>query len=165
MRESQELARRAQALARPVAGAPPADTTNVLTFSLAREQFAIEVRYVVAAFRLRDLTPLPGAQPPLRGLTAWRGDVLTVLDLRGLVHRSATSLDDLARVIVLGHERPAFGVLADQLGDVRALRAGELLPVTSELSSSSDGLVRGITREAVRVLDAAWLLQRYASTP
>jgi len=162
---SEELERRALALARPVLHARQDDTAGVLQFSLAREQFAVEVRHVVAAFRLRELTPLPGAKPPVRGLTGWRGDVLTVLDLRALVHRTAKSLDDLAHVIVLGYERPEFGLLADTLGGVRALPPAELLPPSADDPAAGSGLVRGITRDAVRVLDAAWLLKRYAATP
>jgi purine-binding chemotaxis protein CheW len=165
MKEAQELQRRALALARPLLAARESDTTGVLTFSLAREQFAVETRFVVSAFRLSELTPLPGAQPPVRGLTGWRGDVLTVLDLRALVHSSATALDDLARVIVIGHERPEFGVLADVLGDVRDLVATDVLPPSADDHAASTGLVRGITRDGMRILDAAWLLKRYAATP
>src|SRR5689334_20508229 len=111
------LEERARALARPLATAETAGV-DLLTFRVARERFAIESRFVVAVFRLTDLVPLPGATLPVVGLTRWRGDVLTVLDIRHTFGAVAGALDDLGRVIVVGETAAEFGVLADAVDDI-----------------------------------------------
>ena len=94
------------------------------------------------------------------GLTRWRGDVLTVLDLRRLVGVAAGALDDLGQVIVVGQSSPEFGVLADAVYEIVAVDPTDLhaLPVERKIDGAS--LVRGVTRDAIHVLDAAGLIAR-----
>jgi purine-binding chemotaxis protein CheW len=154
----QTLEERARALARRVAQPPAGDILELITFSLGNEVYAIESRYVMAVFRLAELAPLPGAEPPVCGLTAWRGDLLTILDLRGVLGLSVTALDDLSRVIVLGESRAAFGILADGIQDLITLPISEVQSPTAGVAALRTYL-RGITGEAVLVLEARELLR------
>jgi purine-binding chemotaxis protein CheW len=98
------LEERARQLARPLArDAAQIAGVDMLTFSVSRERFAIDSRYVFAAFMLQDLVPLPGATAPVVGLTRWRGDVLTVIDLRGLVGAATNAIQELCRGIGVEH--------------------------------------------------------------
>lgn len=155
------LEARARALARPVEKAITGDTLELLTFALANETYALESRFVSAVFRLHDLALLPGAAPPVHGVTAWRGEVLTVLDLRAALGLSAAALNDLSRVIVLGEDRPAFGILADAVRDVVPCPTVDIRPVPESTGAQRHHL-RGVTADALLVLDAAWLLRTYA---
>lgn len=149
------LRERARALARPPAPPPPADALEVLTFGLARASCAVESRFVHAVFRTTELTPLPGAAAPVVGVTGWRGEVLTLLDLRAALGMTAGDPGELGRVIVLGGARPAFGVLAHELHEVVKLQASELV---EPAEPSASGLVRGVTRAGLVLLDAERLL-------
>lgn len=153
----QTLEERARLLARPVARPAAGDTLELITFALGNEVYALESRFVVAVFRLTDLSPLPGAEPPVSGVTAWRGGLLTILDLRGVLGLSQTALNDLSRVIVLGDDRPAFGILVDGLRDLMTLSASEVQSPTAGVAAARTYL-RGITGEAVLVLEARALL-------
>ncbi|MDP3910839.1 MAG: chemotaxis protein CheW [Gemmatimonadales bacterium] len=152
------LEERARALARPAAAPLAGDMLEVLTFTLANETYAVESRYVVAVFRLTDLSPLPGAEPPVFGVTAWRGELLTILDLRAALGLSVTALNDLSRVIVLGEERPAFGILADAARELVTLAASDVRQPPARVAARREYL-RGVTSEAVLVLEATKLLQ------
>ena len=154
--EREVLEERARALARPVA-AQAADTTEFVTFSLAGETWAIESRYALEVFRLANLARLPGAEPPVFGITTWRGALLTILDLRLVLGLSAASLDDLGRVIVLGKEAPAFGILADQVHGLVAVRASEMREPPEGVAVQRD-YVQGVTGDAMIVLAAEQLL-------
>jgi purine-binding chemotaxis protein CheW len=158
------LRERARVLARPLSGGSEHTTRlDAVSFSLGRERYAVDVSNVFAVFRLSSLTPLPGARIPVIGLTQWRGDVLTVLDVRGLVGAVTTALDDLARVIVLGVDRPEFGLLADRLEDPLRLDAGSVFPLSAERASRASDIVRGVTSDAVVILDASALVARQAA--
>lgn len=156
--ERELLERRARELARPLRPPSWGTALELITFALGSERYAIESEYVRHVFRLAEVSRLPGAQPPVFGVTAWRGSLLTLLDLRAPLGTAATGLGELSRVLVLGRERAVFGVLADAVEDLVTLPE-------SAVRSPAEGVaarrqyVRGITEDAVIVLDAAELLR------
>lgn len=162
-REQAILEERARALARPVAISAPTGESHVV-FSLAREQYVVPSAQVLAVFRLPALVRLPGAHPPVVGLTAWRGDVLTLLDVRSLVGAPPSALDDLALVVVLGDDTPEFGLLADRVLDAVHLAPADLLPLAGRTGAAVDPVLRGVTRDGQLVLDADALLRRQRGT-
>jgi len=152
------LEERARVLARPAAVPPAGDMLEVITFTLTNETYGLESRYVLAVFRLLDLSPLPGAEPPVIGVTAWRGELLTILDLRVALGLSVDALSDLTRVIVLGEERPAFGILADAARELVTLPASNVREPQEGVAVKREYL-RGVTPDAMLVLEATKLLQ------
>lgn len=155
------LEARARALARRLDDAALRVGVEMLSFSLAREQFALPSRYVFAVFPLAELVPLPGATPPVVGLTRWRGDVLTILDLRRLIANVTGALDDLSRVIVIGDAYPHFGILADVVRDMIMIDLAALHRVPDERRGETRMLL-GITNDATHVIDAPALMARQA---
>jgi purine-binding chemotaxis protein CheW len=153
------LEARARALARPLVQ-PPRDTMELVTFGLARETYAIESRYVIEVFRLATLSLLPGAKPPVFGITAWRGELLTILDLRPVLGLSTASLNDLGRVIVLGKTGPSLGVVVDTVHAVLAIPRSTLKEPPQGVAPRRD-YVLGVTGDATVVLSAAKLLDTH----
>lgn len=156
------LERRAAALARRPERAVRTDTMEVVVFRLARERYAIDLRCLMQIFPLRDLALLPGARPPLVGLTPWRGVLLRMIDLGTALGRSHTGIADRGRVLVIGHEdRADFGILIDAVEDVVVLPESEIraLPGTVE---DRTAFLRGVTSEAVLVLDTQELIRTFA---
>jgi purine-binding chemotaxis protein CheW len=150
------LERRARELARPLGSSNGEERLEVVTFSLAGETYAVESHAVVAVFKLTDMAPLPGAQAPVRGLASWRGQLLTIVDLREALGLEPASLNDLAHVVVVGGRAAAFGVLVDAVHDVRTLPAAAARPPAA--GTSKRLLWRGVTADALVVLDTAALL-------
>jgi purine-binding chemotaxis protein CheW len=159
MTDVEILEARARRLSRRVAGEDSGEFgVEMLGFTVGRERYAIESRFVFAVVQLADLVPLPGALPPVVGLTRWRGDVLTALDLRRVVGGLPSALDDLGRVIVIGHSAPEFGVLADIIDGLMSIDPSALHPLPSSRQLEIPGLLTGVTSDAVHVLDAAVLI-------
>jgi len=152
------LKQRAALLAEPAVRETESGSVDLITFRLGRESCAIDTKVVLNVFRLTGLARLPGAAVPVYGVTLWRGEIMTVLDLRPLLGLSTVALSDLGRVIVVGQTRAAFGFLADSVTGVRATLPAEIHP-SSGKSGLHQGLVRGITSDAVLVLDAEELLR------
>lgn len=155
------LERRARALARPIRKAGPIDVLEVVLFDLGGEKWAMESAYAHHVMRLRDLAALPGSQAPVRGVTGWRGQLLIVLDLRGVLGLPGHGLDDLRHVIVVGRDRPALGILAGAVREVTTIDAKDVRAAPEGVAGSRRDLVRGITPEAVIVLDAARLVEQH----
>lgn len=152
------LKQRAALLAEPAVRETESESVDLITFRLGRESCAIDAKVVLNVFRLAGLARLPGAAVPVYGVTLWRGEIMTVLDLRQLLGLSTVALSDLGRVIVVGKSRAAFGFLADSVTGVRATLPAEIHPPSGR-SGLHQGLVRGITSDAVLVLDAEGLLR------
>jgi purine-binding chemotaxis protein CheW len=151
------LDERARRLARPVHTAP-VGRIEVLVFQLAGERYALESRYVQAVFVLRDRAPLPGAQPPIHGVTAWRGELLTLLELRATFGLPVGSLNDLGRVVVLGDGRASFGILTDAVHSMVPLDLASLHPLPPGTGDHRQFL-KGVTGDALLVIDAPQLLR------
>ena len=151
---------RARALARP----PPAevraaDRLELLVFSLSGETYALETRSVREVARFADFTALPGASPFLLGVTNLRGEILPVFDLRRLAGIAPKGLTDLSRLLVLGEDREELGLLADEVREVKTMRREEVLDPPEQLAAIGRGLLLGVTKEAVIVLDGGGLLR------
>lgn len=151
------LERRAARLAQRVVSNETGDVEQVVTFRLGSEMCALNAALVVNVFRLTSLALLPGAPAPVHGVTMWRGEVLTLLDLRGLLGISTAALTDLGRVIVVGRSRAAFGFLADSVHGVRAINRDEVHSLSGQ-AGGDRRLVTGITSDALLVLDGEEIL-------
>lgn len=152
------LEQRAARLAEPRVREAEAGSVDLIMFRLGQESCAVEAAIVLNVFRLLGLARLPGAAAPVYGVTLWRGEIITVLDLRALLGQSTAALSDLGRVIVVGRNRGAFGFLADSVSGVRATLPSEIHPSPAK-PGVSQGLVRGLTSDAVLVLDNDGLLR------
>jgi purine-binding chemotaxis protein CheW len=150
---------RARALARPVADASQRAGRLVLFFTLGGEQLALEARWLLGVHKLTTLAPLPGAEPPVRGVTVWQGELLTVLDIRTMLGISTKALSDMTRLLVLGERRARFGLVVDSVGDVVDFADEHMLPVPQ--SAKTREYLLGVTADARLLLDGERLLQLF----
>jgi len=151
---------RAHILARVPPQAPrAADVLEVAIFTLANERYAIETHHIREVARFREFTPVPGAPDFLVGLLNLRGEILAVFDLRKFFGVADPGLTDLSRVLVLGGERPEFGVLADTVHEIRTLRIDDVFEPPGSVAGIGREYPRGVTADGIIVLDGALLLQ------
>jgi purine-binding chemotaxis protein CheW len=154
------LEERARALARVPARPPPAsEVLEVVTFALADETYAIELAYVRKIVPLIDLTPVPGAPDPFVGVINARGEILAVIDLRRVYAIVGGAGTGHSWVLILGGERNEFGLLADSVLDVMTLRTDAVLELPGSATGIGRQYLRGVTADALIVLDGAVLLR------
>jgi len=148
------LRERALALARaPQADASTDATLELLEFKLASERYAIETRHVVEVHPLRDLTPLPGTPPFIRGIVNLRGRILPVLDLKKFFDLPEQGVTDLHRIIVVRGNDLEFGLLADVVASVRSVGVDTLVPALPTLSQIGAEYLMGVSDQRLVVLD------------
>lgn len=161
--EHRDLLRaRAAALARVPRGERRAAAFTAVVFTLGDERYALALAPVLQVAVLRELTPLPGAAEPILGVTEWRGDVLTVLDLRPVVGAAVQGVTDLGRIIVLDGPGRTFGILAHRVSDMVEVHAERLKPLPRE-PGQERSLLRGMTDDGMLVMDDNLLLERYGT--
>ena len=150
---------RARALARPVVRVGEAAGRLVLLFTLGGEQLALEAAWLMGVTKLSTLAPLPGAQPPVRGVTVWQGELLTVLDIRALLGIPTSALSDMTRLLVIGQQRARFGLIVDAVGDVVDFAEARILPAPD--NSPARPYLVGVTADARLILDGERLLELF----
>jgi chemotaxis signal transduction protein len=161
------LRERARQLARPLEGigelnVKGASATSVVVAKLGDERASIALDHIIEVYRTAALTPIPGARTPVVGVIAWRGRVLTVLDIAH-GRSGPIAITDTTRIIVIGQRTAIFGVFADAVDDVEDLNAQETIPI-EDTSPARREFVRGVTSNALVVLDASALIARFAPT-
>lgn len=153
------LEERARALARVPARTPTAsEVLDVVTFRLADQDHAIELRHVRKIVPLIEMTPVPGAPDLFAGVINLRGEILAVIDLGRLQAAAASRRTNDTHVLVLGGERNELGLLADAVGEAMALRTDDVLEWQGD-SGIDRPWLRGLTKSGLIVLDGAVLLQ------
>jgi purine-binding chemotaxis protein CheW len=154
------LEERARLLARePQAAGAAAEGLLMITFRLAGERFALEARYVREVLRLTGCTPLPGAPAFVLGIQNLRGEILDVLDLRPLLGLAGGTPAEGARVLVLGIDRAELGLLVDAADEVTMVPQSDVHDPPDSIAGPGREYLRGVTAEAVSILDGAVLLR------
>lgn len=155
------LAERARALALP--GQPRwgrRDDIELLVFRLADETFATESRQVVEVVSTLERSRLPGSDPPVSGLAAWRGELLPIVDLAKLLRLGSGEMKSQGPHIVAGADRAALVVAVEEVLGIQTVTRDELLPLPADPRRSE--LLRGTTRDAVVVLTLESLIRTYS---
>jgi len=152
------LEERARKLAKPQ-GAPVTETLlEMVSFSVGVEKYMIETTFIKEISKLREYTTLPGTPDYVFGVTNIRGVVLALFDLSRFFSAQPKGMIDLTRIIVLGEDQMEFGILAERADQSQMLPLSAILPVSEIISAGTAKYLKGVTSNAVMVLDAKTLL-------
>lgn len=154
------LEARARALAAPLDAPAEGEALELVVFRIAEERYAVEARFLIEATRSFHVAVIPGAEPPLLGITAWRGGLLTLFDIRRILGLAAASAGDASRMLVLGEGQPAFGILVDAVEGLAEVQVSEIRPLPGKVHDGG-GFLRGTTSEAVLVLSELDLIRAH----
>ncbi len=155
----QILQARARVLAQePGKPAEAKDYLEVLEFSLAKEQYALEISFIREVYPIKELTPLPGLPRFVLGIVNVRGQILSVVDLKKFFNLAEKGLSDLNKVIILRRGRLEVGLLADAVAGVRRVPRAAVQTTGPTLEGTSPDYLKGITREALIILDGKKIL-------
>jgi purine-binding chemotaxis protein CheW len=109
--------------------------------------------------RLTGFTSVPGTEDFLLGVANLRGEIVPVFDLMLFFGFASQGLLDRSRVIVVGAEDIEFGIIADSVEAVTHVPLDALVGDAAFEGKRGDECVRGVTRDAMIVLDGAALLK------
>ncbi len=120
-----------------------------LIVKLDNEKFGLNVDNVIEAIEYEAVTRVPNAQDYIRGITNFRGEILTVVDFRKKIAMPFSETPPNSVIVVLNIEyetRPVkLGIIVDAVHDVAEFRFEEIetLPEigTRYNTSITDGVV------------------------
>lgn len=150
---------RAQRLAEVVDEAEDASaSTEVMIIEQAGERYAVETNVIREVLRPATMSVLPGTASHIAGVMNLRGRPLLIVDARELLGLPAEELPESARVVVIGVAQAEFGLLTEATEEVTTLDEAGILAPPQSLPAATRRFVRGVTSDALIVLDADSLM-------
>ena len=99
---------------------------KVIVFTLANEEYGIEVDKVKTIERMAPITRVPKTPPFVKGVMNLRGVVVPVIDLRGRFGLPETEPTDNSRIIIVAASELEVGFIVDSANDVLDVRTDEI---------------------------------------
>lgn len=129
--------------------------------NLNGEFFAVELEFVREFADLRGLAPVPCCPEHIIGNMNLRGNILTLLDIRGMLNLPSGKISETAKVVVAGIENMLVGITVDDVLDVVYLRPSDISHVPSAIPAVREEYLRGnapYSGRMMTLLDLARLL-------
>lgn len=126
---------------------------------LGEEWFGVGLEVVREFAHLRRVTPIPCCPPHIAGNMNLRGDILTLLDIRGRLNIPAASAAEEVMVIESGGL--PIGVPVGRVLEVIYLHAADIVPMPAALQEEKDEYCKGVARYGagmVSILDMPKIL-------
>jgi len=115
---------------------------KVIVFTLAHEQYGVEVEKVKTIERIQPMTRVPKTPPFVKGVINLRGVVVPVIDLRGRFGLPESEYTNDSRIIIVSYGEMEVGLIVDSANDV--------VDVDSDTIVDPPEVVGGITAKYLR---------------
>lgn len=153
------LQKRAELLAQTEAKAETNEmTSSLLVFELAKEFYAVEVKYVKEVYRLKNLAKIPNAPRFIFGLTNVRRRIITIIDLQELFSLEKKDSEN-RKVILLNFEGSELALLADRIEEIQVVPTDKIEQPLGTWSGVRQEFTKGIIDHRILLLDALKMLK------
>lgn len=134
------------------ASPPPAEAarTAFAVLRWGKEYVCVELGSVLEFSALAPWVPVPCCPAHVVGNMNYRGNVLTLIDLCGVLGFPQTPPGSLSRVVVASFGGFPVGILADEIPEVADLAATDI--VQAPAGRPQDGFIRGVTPYGGRLM-------------
>ncbi len=95
-----------------------AEELKVIVFTLAQEEYGIEVDKVRTIERMMPITRVPKTPAFVKGVVNLRGVVIPVIDLRGRFGLNESDYTENSRIIIVAASELEVGFIVDSANDV-----------------------------------------------
>jgi purine-binding chemotaxis protein CheW len=124
-------------------GEDSARVIPVAVISLSNECIGVELEAVREFAKIRNFTPIPCCPEHIAGNMNLRGNVLTVIDISGLLNVPAGKISDSTKVLIADSGEFPVGVIVDEILDVVYLKERDIVPVASSIRALNEKFVKG----------------------
>ncbi|EHQ89989.1 chemotaxis protein CheW [Desulfosporosinus youngiae] len=89
-----------------------------LIFSLGRESYGIEIKYVTEIIGIQEITEIPELPDYVKGIINLRGKIIPVMDVRLRFKKEPREYNDRTCVIVVDIKDVSIGLIVDSVSEV-----------------------------------------------
>jgi len=92
-----------------------------LTFSLGKEAYGIEIKYVTEIIGIQAITEVPELPEYIKGIINLRGKIIPVMDVRLRFRKEPREYNDRTCVIVVDIKDVSVGLIVDSVSEVLSI--------------------------------------------
>jgi len=89
-----------------------------LTFTLGKESYGVEVRYVIEIIGIQSITEVPEMPGYVRGIINLRGKIIPVMDVRLRFKKEPKEYNDRTCIVVIDIKGVSIGLIVDSVSEV-----------------------------------------------
>lgn len=139
-------------------------TRQFATFSLANEQYAVEMAPVREIIRIPELVRMPLGPPSLEGIANLRGTVLPMVSLRRILGLPDQVQDEASRAIVIENGQ-RLGFVVDHVSSVISVDMDRIESAETIDASIDTAFLSGVVKQpgsdkVVMILDFSQVIER-----
>lgn len=115
-----------------------------LTFSLGKEDFGIEIKYVTEIIGIQSITAVPELPAYINGIINLRGKIIPVMDVRLRFGKPVREYDDRTCIIVIDISEISIGLIVDRVSEVLDIPESEIVPPPQFDKGTQHRFIKGI---------------------
>ncbi|KOA18157.1 chemotaxis protein CheW [Clostridium homopropionicum DSM 5847] len=125
-----------------------------LIFSIDKEQYGIEIKYVLEIIGIQKITEVPELPDYVKGVINLRGKIIPVMDVRLRFKKNFRDYDDRTCIIVVQIKDMSIGLIIDRVIEVVDIEEEQITPPPELNKSSNNKYIKGIGKigEEVKLL-------------
>jgi purine-binding chemotaxis protein CheW len=127
-----------------------------LIFSIGREYYGIDIKYVTEIIGIEPITEVPELPVYIKGVINLRGKIVPVMDVRAKFKKEEKEYDDRTCIIVVEIGNICIGLIIDTVSEVANIEESSISPPpkTSSNRDTANKYIKGIgeVQNGVRLL-------------
>ena len=131
-----------------------ASDRKIVTFSLGKQTFGIDMSALIEIREWDEPTPLPNVPSFVKGVTNLRGNVIPVVGLAERLGWEPSVLHARSCILVVNIAGKQAGFLVDEVNDIVGIGEAEIQPAP-EVETIEASVIAGLVRIATRTKDGS----------
>lgn len=115
-----------------------------LTFSVGKESYGIEIKYVKEIIGIQEITEVPELPNYVKGIINLRGKIIPVMDVRLRFKKEPREYNDRTCIIVIDVEEISIGLIVDNVSEVLTIEEENIVPPPDLKTGFHNRYVKGI---------------------
>ena len=125
---------------------------KIVTFSLGKQIFGIDMKALIEIREWEDPTPLPSVPAYIKGVTNLRGTVVPVIGLAERLGWTPSVLHARSCILVVTIAGKQAGFLVDEVADIIVINEDQIQPAP-EVEVNEQSVIAGLVQVAPRAQD------------
>lgn len=115
-----------------------------LTFSLGKESYGLEIRYVTEIIGIQSITQIPELPEYVKGIINLRGKIIPVMDVNLRFKKEPKAYTDRTCVIVIAIRDLSIGLIVDRVSEVLTIPEQDIVEPPQMNRGAGNRYIRSI---------------------
>ncbi|MBP2627660.1 MAG: CheW protein [Firmicutes bacterium] len=122
-----------------------------LTFSIGKEVYGFEIKYVTEIIGIQEITEVPELPNYVKGIINLRGKIIPVMDVRLRFKKEAREYNDRTCIVVIDIRDISIGLIVDHVAEVLVIPSENIVPPPAVKTGFHNRYIKGIGKVGTAV--------------